>query len=89
MSKVWFVTGASSGIGAGVVKAALDAGHRVVATARNLDKLRAVLRELASDRLVLVPLDVNSEAQAKEAIEAAVEKFEKSAPANRGSNHDR
>ena len=27
MSKVWFVTGASSGIGAGVVKAALEAGR--------------------------------------------------------------
>jgi NAD(P)-dependent dehydrogenase (short-subunit alcohol dehydrogenase family) len=30
MSKVWFVTGASSGIGAGVVTAALEAGGRVV-----------------------------------------------------------
>jgi NAD(P)-dependent dehydrogenase (short-subunit alcohol dehydrogenase family) len=38
MSMVWFVTGASSGIGAGAVKAALAAGDRVVAIARNTDK---------------------------------------------------
>jgi NAD(P)-dependent dehydrogenase (short-subunit alcohol dehydrogenase family) len=75
MSKVWFVTGASSGIGAAVVKAALQAGDRVVATARNLEKLRSVLREPASDRLAFVQLDVSSEAQAQKAVAAAVERF--------------
>ena len=40
MSKVWFITGAGSGIGAGIAKAALWAGDRVVATGRNLDKAR-------------------------------------------------
>jgi 3-oxoacyl-ACP reductase-like protein len=40
MSKVWFVTGAGSGIGAGIAKAALSAGDRVVATGRNLEKVR-------------------------------------------------
>ena len=72
-SKVWFVTGASSGIGAGVVMAALDAGNRVVATARNVEKLRATIGQAASDRLVFVPLDVTSEEQAQKAIAAAVE----------------
>jgi NAD(P)-dependent dehydrogenase (short-subunit alcohol dehydrogenase family) len=75
MSKVWFVTGASDGIGAGVVRAALEAGDRVVATARNPEKLRATFGEAASDRLALVPLDVTSERQAGKAIAAAVEKF--------------
>jgi NAD(P)-dependent dehydrogenase (short-subunit alcohol dehydrogenase family) len=75
MSKVWFVTGASSGIGTGVVKAALQAGHRVVATARNLEKLRAALGEGESDRLALVQLDVSHEAQAAKAVEAALAKF--------------
>jgi NAD(P)-dependent dehydrogenase (short-subunit alcohol dehydrogenase family) len=32
MSKVWFITGAGSGIGAGTAKAALRAGDRVIAT---------------------------------------------------------
>jgi len=75
MSKVWFVTGASSGIGAAVAKAALQAGNRVVATARNLEKLRAALGESGNDRLALVQLDVSREAQAEQAVEAALAKF--------------
>ena len=35
MSKIWFITGAGSGIGAGIARAALQAGDRVVATGRN------------------------------------------------------
>ena len=75
MSKTWFVTGASSGIGAGVVKAALEAGDRVVATARNVEKLEAAIGQPASDRLVFVALDVTKEDQAQQAIAAAVAKF--------------
>ncbi len=75
MSKVWFVTGASSGIGAAVVRAALDAGDRVVATARKLEKLRSAIGQPASERLAFVPLDVSREAQAQEAIAVAIEKF--------------
>jgi NAD(P)-dependent dehydrogenase (short-subunit alcohol dehydrogenase family) len=75
MSKVWFVTGASSGIGAGVVRAALEAGDRVVATARNVEKLRSAIGQPASDRLAFVSLDVTNEQQAQQAIAAAVEKF--------------
>jgi NAD(P)-dependent dehydrogenase (short-subunit alcohol dehydrogenase family) len=75
MSKVWFVTGASSGIGAAVVQAALAAGHRVVATARNLSKLEVAIGDSASDRLVFVPLDVTSELQAQKAVASAVERF--------------
>ena len=44
MSKVWFITGANSGIGAGIARAALKAGDRVVATARNLEKARNALQ---------------------------------------------
>jgi NAD(P)-dependent dehydrogenase (short-subunit alcohol dehydrogenase family) len=75
MNKVWFVTGASSGLGAAVVRAALAAGDRVVATARNIEKLRSAVGQPASDRLALVPLDVTSEQQAQAAIAAAVEKL--------------
>jgi NAD(P)-dependent dehydrogenase (short-subunit alcohol dehydrogenase family) len=75
MSKVWFVTGASSGIGTGVVKSALQAGHRVVATARNLEKLRAALGEGDGERLALMKLDVTQEAQAAAVVEAAVARF--------------
>jgi NAD(P)-dependent dehydrogenase (short-subunit alcohol dehydrogenase family) len=75
MSKVWFVTGASSGIGAGVVRAALEAGDRVVATARILEKIQSSLAQPASDRLAFVPLDVTNEEQAQQAIAVAIETF--------------
>ncbi len=39
MSKVWFITGCSSGLGAALADAALRAGHRVVVTARELTAL--------------------------------------------------
>jgi NAD(P)-dependent dehydrogenase (short-subunit alcohol dehydrogenase family) len=74
MSKVWFVTGAGSGIGAGIVKAALRAGDRVVATGRNLDKVRAAFGP-ETGKLAFVRLDVTDETQAKAAVEQAVQRF--------------
>ena len=75
MSKVWFVTGAGSGIGAATARAALKAGDRVVATGRNLDKVRNALHDVAGDNLAFVQLDVTNEAQPKAAIEAAINAF--------------
>ena len=75
MSKVWFITGAGSGIGAATAKAALKAGNRVVATGRNLDKVRDALSNVASENLAFVQLDVADEAQAKAAVDAAVKAF--------------
>jgi NAD(P)-dependent dehydrogenase (short-subunit alcohol dehydrogenase family) len=75
MSKVWFITGAGSGIGAGIAKAALKAGDRVVATGRNVDKLRKALSGHGNQNLVVVQLDVANEGQAKAAVEQAVQRF--------------
>jgi NAD(P)-dependent dehydrogenase (short-subunit alcohol dehydrogenase family) len=75
MSKVWFITGVGSGIGAGIAKAVLKAGDRVVATARNLDKARKALRDVAGENLAFVQLDVTSEVQAKAAVAEAVKRF--------------
>jgi NAD(P)-dependent dehydrogenase (short-subunit alcohol dehydrogenase family) len=75
MRKVWFVTGANSGIGAGVAKAALRAGDRVVATGRNMDKLRAAYADAAEENIALVQLDVSDETQAEAAVAEAVARF--------------
>jgi NAD(P)-dependent dehydrogenase (short-subunit alcohol dehydrogenase family) len=75
MSKVWLITGAGSGIGAGTAKAAVQAGDRVVATARNLDKVRNALRDVTGENLAFVQLDVADEGQAKAAVEEAVKQF--------------
>ena len=75
MSKVWFITGAGSGIGVGIARAALKTGDRVVATARNLGKVRNALHDVTSENLAFVQLDVTDEAQAKTAVEEAVKQF--------------
>ena len=75
MSKVWFITGSGSGIGAGTARAALRAGDRVIATGRNLDKLRRAYRDVAGDNLVLERLDVTSETEARRVTDAAVTRF--------------
>ena len=75
MSKVWFITGAGSGIGAGAAKAALKAGDRVVATGRNVQKVRNALRDVASENLEILQLDVSDEAQATRAFDQAVKRF--------------
>jgi NAD(P)-dependent dehydrogenase (short-subunit alcohol dehydrogenase family) len=75
MSKVWLITGAGSGIGAHTARAALKAGDRVVASGRNLDKVRNALRDVASENLAIVQLDVADEAQARDAVDEAVRRF--------------
>ena len=46
MSKVWFITGTGSGIGASAAKVALKIGDRVSTTGRNVQKLRSALRDV-------------------------------------------
>jgi NAD(P)-dependent dehydrogenase (short-subunit alcohol dehydrogenase family) len=71
--RVWFITGASRGIGALIAEAALADGNAVVAAGRNV----AAIVERLGDSAALLPvaLDVTDEAQAKEAVRTAVEKF--------------
>jgi NAD(P)-dependent dehydrogenase (short-subunit alcohol dehydrogenase family) len=52
----WFITGAGRGMGLDITKAALAAGHRVVATGRNTDKVAQAVGESAN--LFVVKLDV-------------------------------
>ncbi|MGT2475463.1 oxidoreductase [Paraburkholderia terrae] len=71
--RVWFITGASRGLGALMAEAALADGNAVVAAGRNAAAIVERLGE--SPALLPVALDVTSEAQAQAAVEAAVEKF--------------
>ena len=57
MSKVWFVTGSSRGLGRALVEVALEAGDRVAATARNPERLRD-LPDTYGDAVLLLRLDV-------------------------------
>jgi NAD(P)-dependent dehydrogenase (short-subunit alcohol dehydrogenase family) len=71
--KVWLVTGAGRGMGVDISKAALAAGHAVVATGRNPQRVSAALS--AHDDLLAVKLDVTDPADAQAAVQAAVERF--------------
>ncbi|CAE6750218.1 oxidoreductase [Paraburkholderia nemoris] len=71
--RVWFITGATRGLGALIAEAALADGNAVVATGRNI----AAITERFGHSAALLPvaLDVTDEAQAKAAVQAAVERF--------------
>ena len=71
--KVWFITGAGRGLGIDIAKAALAAGHAVVATGRNPDKVARAVGQ--NENLLAVKLDVTSPADATAAIAAAVDRF--------------
>jgi NAD(P)-dependent dehydrogenase (short-subunit alcohol dehydrogenase family) len=70
---VWFVTGAGRGMGVDIVKAALAAGHAVVATGRNTAAVTSALGD--PDDLLVVKLDVTRPQDAKAAVAAVVNHF--------------
>ena len=71
--KVWLVTGAGRGLGVDIAKAALAAGHAVVATGRSPEKVSAAIGE--HDDLLTVRLDVTDPADGEAAVAAAVDRF--------------
>src|SRR3954447_1718951 len=71
--KVWMITGAGRGMGTDIAKAALAAGHAVVATGRDPDRITAAIG--AHDDLLAVMLDVTKPDDATAAVAAAVDRF--------------
>lgn len=71
--KTWLVTGASSGLGAAIAEAALQAGHTVIATARNPTKAAEANPEISKLGGIWIELDVTSSSATK-AVEDAVNK---------------
>ncbi len=74
--KVWFVTGASKGLGLTLVKKLLAEGYSVAATSRNVSELQKVISAENSDFLPL-EVDLVNENSVSEAISKTVEKFGK------------
>jgi NAD(P)-dependent dehydrogenase (short-subunit alcohol dehydrogenase family) len=71
--KVWFITGASRGMGVQFAKAALAAGAAVVASGRDTGRVSQAVGP--SNDLLAVRLDVTSRADAAAAVQAAVDRF--------------
>lgn len=74
--KVWFVTGASKGLGLTLVKRLLNEGHSVAATSRNLSELKAAVNS-ESESFLPLEMDLIKEESVAENIKKAVEQFGK------------
>ncbi|WP_407430155.1 SDR family oxidoreductase [Arcticibacter sp.] len=68
--KVWFVTGASKGLGLTLVKNLLKNGYSVAATSRKIDDLIGELGE-ADGQFLPLEVDIRSETSVESAIEKA------------------
>src|SRR4051812_21482423 len=73
-TRVFVITGASSGIGAATARQAAEAGGRVVLAARSKDKLEALAEELG-ERALAVPTDVTRWEDNEALISAASDAF--------------
>jgi NAD(P)-dependent dehydrogenase (short-subunit alcohol dehydrogenase family) len=73
MTKVFFITGASRGMGVDIARAALASGHRVVATGRRPQAVEQAVG--AHPNLLAARLDVTKPADADAAVAAAVDRF--------------
>ncbi|MER5410858.1 oxidoreductase [Streptomyces sp. NPDC002769] len=71
---VWFITGSSRGLGLEITRAALAAGHQVVATARKAEAVRTQFLD-APEALLPLSLDVTDASSIQAAVDAAVEQF--------------
>ncbi len=71
--KVWLITGSGRGLGVDIARAALAAGHAVVGTGRNPEKVTAAIGE--HDGLLPIKLDVTDPGDAAAAVAAAVDRF--------------
>ncbi len=71
---IWFVTGASRGLGAAIVREALDRGHGVIATARDASAVTEAYPD-APDGLLAVDADVTEPGQLAVAVEAGLARF--------------
>jgi NAD(P)-dependent dehydrogenase (short-subunit alcohol dehydrogenase family) len=71
--KVWLVTGAGRGMGTDIARAALAAGHAVVATGRDPERVATAVG--AHDDLLTAALDVTDPAGVHAAVDAAVARF--------------
>jgi NAD(P)-dependent dehydrogenase (short-subunit alcohol dehydrogenase family) len=74
MSKVWFITGCSTGFGRELAKEVLASGYRAVVTSRNADDVRDIVSQYP-DTAIAVKLDVTKADEIKASVEQAKQKF--------------
>ena len=73
-NKVWFITGASKGLGLELAKKLLAQGYKVAATSRSEDSLVQALGN-PSEKFLPLEMDLTNEQSVKNAIEVAISHF--------------
>ncbi len=79
MSKIVFITGSSSGIGAACARKFAEGGYTLLLNARNVDKLQALKTELKnaySTDILLLPFDVRNREAAAKALATLPEQYQ-------------
>ena len=71
---VWFVTGSARGLGRNIAEAALAAGRRVAATARDITALNDLVAQ-HGERILTIPLDVTDAQRAEGAVATTIDHF--------------
>ncbi len=74
MSKVWFITGCSTGFGRHLAQEALKLGHKVAVTSRNTDDIKDIVAQYP-DNSIAIKLDVTKPEEIKAAVSQAMDKF--------------
>lgn len=75
-SPVWLITGASSGFGSALAQAALKAGNRVIATARNIEKSKREIPQIEELGGKWLQLDVTA-SDVREKVRRIVQEYGK------------
>ena len=77
-NSVYWITGASSGIGEALAKNAFENGGRVILSARNTEKLEDICRSWKDrDRWMILPLDMNLHHEMEEKARTAFERWKR------------
>lgn len=74
MTKIWFITGSSRGLGRSLTEAVLAKGDKVAATARNIDALKDLVEQYPT-QIFPIKLDVTNYDQVHLAVETTIEHF--------------
>jgi len=74
-SKVWYITGASQGLGLTLVKKLLDSGYRVAATSRNAQILKTAVGVIDAESFLPLTVDLNNVDCIDESIQQTLTTF--------------
>ena len=74
MSKVWFITGCSTGFGRELAKHVLESGHKAIVASRKTEDVEDIVKDYA-DTAIAVKLDVTKQDEIRSSVEKAIKKF--------------